>query len=99
MKTMYKYFTALQHYIHRPFLYNLLSFLGYGVYHTVINAHAPHFVFFFFNDTATTEIYTLSLHDALPICGRDLAKRLFRGIQVAGLQRRLPFGEPGLWTD
>src|SRR3712207_7176705 len=24
---------------------------------------------FFFNDTATTEIYTLSLHDALPICG------------------------------
>src|ERR1035441_5599696 len=27
------------------------------------------FVFFFFNDTATTEIYTLSLHDALPISG------------------------------
>src|SRR6267142_4424609 len=29
------------------------------------------FIFFFFNDTATTEIYTLSLHDALPIeaCG------------------------------
>src|SRR2546429_1219489 len=28
--------------------------------------------FFFFNDTATTEIYTLSLHDALPICpGRN----------------------------
>src|SRR3712207_7349223 len=26
-------------------------------------------IFFFFNDTATTEIYTLSLHDALPICG------------------------------
>src|SRR5216684_2252617 len=26
--------------------------------------------FFFFNDTATTEIYTLSLHDALPICVR-----------------------------
>src|SRR2546427_8779169 len=25
------------------------------------------FIFFFFNDTATTEIYTLSLHDALPI--------------------------------
>src|SRR5256886_11975333 len=30
--------------------------------------HAPvSFLFFFFNDTATTEIYTLSLHDALPI--------------------------------
>src|SRR5260221_2042027 len=27
--------------------------------------------FFFFNDTATTEIYTLSLHDALPICSVD----------------------------
>src|SRR5256885_13310832 len=27
------------------------------------------YVIFFFNDTATTEIYTLSLHDALPICG------------------------------
>src|SRR2546422_5425973 len=28
-------------------------------------------LFFFFNDTATTEIYTLSLHDALPISGHD----------------------------
>src|SRR3712207_8869528 len=27
--------------------------------------------FFFFNDTATTEIYTLSLHDALPICALE----------------------------
>src|SRR2546422_7073957 len=39
---------------------------------------APSAVFFFFNDTATTEIYTLSLHDALPICARR--------DQVAGLQ-------------
>ena len=31
-----------------------------------------HFLFFFFNDTATTEIYTLSLHDALPISQRPL---------------------------
>src|SRR2546430_8256829 len=31
----------------------------------MLQIHA--FVFFFFNDTATTEIYTLSLHDALPI--------------------------------
>src|SRR2546430_9751115 len=29
--------------------------------------HHDIFLFFFFNDTATTEIYTLSLHDALPI--------------------------------
>src|SRR6266850_6020953 len=27
-----------------------------------------YYFFFFFNDTATTEIYTLSLHDALPLC-------------------------------
>src|SRR5437660_9777095 len=32
-----------------------------------------HLIFFFFNDTATTEIYTLSLHDALPIFFRDEA--------------------------
>src|SRR3712207_8571886 len=33
------------------------------------------FLFFFFNDTATTEIYTLSLHDALPISGRLLQRQ------------------------
>src|SRR5215813_10284479 len=31
---------------------------------------------FFFNDTATTEIYTLSLHDALPICASCTPARL-----------------------
>src|SRR3712207_8268391 len=31
--------------------------------------------FFFFNDTATTEIYTLSLHDALPISPSQMRKR------------------------
>src|SRR2546430_15254336 len=30
--------------------------------------------FFFFNDTATTEIYPLSLHDALPICDLELVR-------------------------
>src|SRR2546430_6994100 len=46
------------------------------------------FFFFFFNDTATTEIYTLSLHDALPICScstpsaRDRSRR--------GRRRRSP---------
>src|SRR3712207_7435794 len=34
-------------------------------------------MFFFFNDTATTEIYTLSLHDALPISPIARAWRLF----------------------
>src|SRR5262245_64652387 len=32
-------------------------------------------LFFFFNETAPTEIYTLSLHDALPISLRDVTKR------------------------
>src|SRR5256885_3890493 len=38
-------------------------------------------MFFFFNDTATTEIYTLSLHDALPICAyraHPLLRRRYR---------------------
>src|SRR5574340_1568890 len=39
---------------------------------TPAGAPSCHF-FFFFNDTATTEIYTLSLHDALPICARPAA--------------------------
>src|SRR3712207_9289066 len=38
--------------------------------------------FFFFNDTATTEIYTLSLHDALPIYESSIAEPL-----VAALER------------
>src|SRR3712207_1551225 len=42
------------------------------------------YVFFFFNDTATTEIYTLSLHDALPIFEGPL-----RG-EPDGLQRLAP---------
>src|SRR3712207_7459809 len=33
----------------------------------MISVHRTYAVVFFFNDTATTEIYTLSLHDALPI--------------------------------
>src|SRR5205807_8462114 len=33
-----------------------------------LSAHSSCFFFFFFTDTAPTEIYTLSLHDALPIC-------------------------------
>src|SRR5256886_16400035 len=45
------------------------------------------FFFFFFNDTATTEIYTLSLHDALPIWARVCPAR--GGCDVpAGARRR-----------
>src|SRR3989304_6084751 len=46
---------------------------------------------FFFNDTATTEIYTLSLHDALPISGQGHLHRLARvraeELEVIGHQR------------
>src|SRR2546430_3246552 len=45
------------------------------------------FFFFFFNDTATTEIYTLSLHDALPIS---------LGLQVGVLWRAAHEPLPGL---
>src|SRR3712207_7255504 len=36
-----------------------------------------YFLFFFFNDTATTEIYTLSLHDALPISLLEQGDRIW----------------------
>src|SRR2546429_4945503 len=39
-------------------------------YSFILLANPLVFFFFFFNDTATTEIYTLSLHDALPISRR-----------------------------
>src|SRR2546422_6549819 len=38
------------------------------------------FIFFFFNDTATTEIYTLSLHDALPICDARFVHQWLEGV-------------------
>src|SRR5476649_3105931 len=43
------------------------------------------FIFFFFNDTATTEIYTLSLHDALPISSNRRLTSLSRSSSRAGL--------------
>src|SRR5256885_13059658 len=46
--------------------------------------------FFFFNDTATTEIYTLSLHDALPIFR---IRRLFFGGRRAGEDEVCRLGE------
>src|SRR3712207_7674974 len=59
------------------------------------------YFFFFFNDTATTEIYTLSLHDALPIylilqhnlrpifcCGESLEQRE-KGIHIDFVNQQL----------
>ena len=42
------------------------------------------FVFFFFNDTATTEIYTLSLHDALPIFNEELSAPVSHSREESG---------------
>src|SRR2546427_10719503 len=57
--------------------------------------------FFFFNDTATTEIYTLSLHDALPICAGfigGIAAGFIAGYGVAFMAAhiRLPQALKGL---
>src|SRR5690348_18376442 len=52
-------------------------------------------LFFFFNDTATTEIYTLSLHDALPICSpRPRCPRNHRHHR-----RRRPRRRPRWWRS
>src|SRR5438477_12071970 len=52
-----------------------------GFLQSLVAVHTSSGFFFFFNDTATTEIYTLSLHDALPIsipaCERSIAAHLF----------------------
>src|SRR5258708_17247975 len=50
-------------------------------------------LFFFFNDTATTEIYTLSLHDALPICPGGEGGR--RARRIRSLRPRAPARAPG----
>src|SRR5260370_34680087 len=52
----------------------------------------PAAIFFFFNDTATTEIYTLSLHDALPISARrhHAAPAHHARERPAGASRRQP---------
>src|SRR5262245_66317463 len=63
---------------------------------TVLLSLSSHFSssFFFFNDTATTEIYTLSLHDALPIFDDRLGGRLLARIGPEGEQHALG-GRPG----
>src|SRR3989454_7979182 len=44
--------------------------------------------FFFFNDTATTEIYTLSLHDALPICAEGRQPLVWRALDARWIGKR-----------
>src|SRR6266542_6137696 len=64
---------------------NLIEFLFYVFEHVLFFFF---FFFFFFNDTATTEIYTLSLHDALPINTPD---------DLKGFKIRVPVSP--LWTS
>src|SRR5258706_4893218 len=68
--------------------------------------HLSTLSFFFFNDTATTEIYTLSLHDALPISHRAARPRPQRAGRLepqhrAGAHQRLrdPAAAPGRAGD
>src|SRR2546422_2357441 len=58
-------------------------------------------LFFFFNDTATTEIYTLSLHDALPILVRPPRNRTGYGRLSQAFICRLPSAipRPGAFTS
>src|SRR5690349_24841316 len=51
-------------------LLHLPMYVSMSLRHRRKTLNAQSLLFFFFNDTATTEIYTLSLHDALPICPR-----------------------------
>src|SRR5256885_6518537 len=48
-----------------------------------MSMYSPRYLVFFFNDTATTEIYTLSLHDALPICTDGANRYLDHGNYLA----------------
>src|SRR3712207_7473831 len=52
--------------------------------------------FFFFNDTATTEIYTLSLHDALPILQRLGREEEARDAYDAGIRQAEKYGHSGM---
>src|SRR3712207_8254011 len=59
---------------------------------------ARHYFFFFFNDTATTEIYTLSLHDALPIStNEDLPLRASLAYTLGFY--KATFENFGAWVD
>src|SRR3712207_7875188 len=57
-----------------------------------MSVRPPRFILFFFNDTATTEIYTLSLHDALPIC-------LFWWTRPTSIRKCFGRSNPWWWTS
>src|SRR5438105_7038303 len=57
------------------------------------------FLFFFFNDPATTEIYTLSLHDALPICKRSRSGDCSESVHIGCFESVLAQCRRYLWKD
>src|SRR5947209_15491688 len=69
------------------------------LYHYFGSYRVSRYVLFFFIDTATTEIYTLSLHDALPILGRS--RRVCCGMaglrSVRWLRATMRPGRSGWW--
>src|SRR5258707_5886817 len=70
----------------------LLSFFSKdAVTYPISTLFLRYLLLFFFNDTATTEIYTLSLHDALPISAQQNV-RAVRPFSVIGLRHHLAGG-------
>src|SRR5687767_15589099 len=67
-----------------------LSFIFFPFF-SLLNFFLSLFIFFFFNDTATTEIYTLSLHDALPI--------YFGIMDMCGFPKNIYYYYQSWWTD
>src|SRR5690554_7121875 len=71
-------------------MYDTIGMLFVELIELVVRANG---LFFLFNDTATTEIYTLSLHDALPILPHHIGGRDALGWQMRNLPAQ---GHPSL---
>src|SRR5207245_6364900 len=78
--------TVLSNRIVSTIVLSSLSLCCFYVSHVLLLLY---FFFFFFNDTATTEIYTLSLHDALPICDAGI-KSAIQGSNVPNPDEAVP---------
>src|SRR5438874_6859978 len=77
-----------------------MSAIYYYHYCTLLLSNIPSF--FFFNDTATTEIYTLSLHDALPIYdspGHVIRKRGSFGARTLRIRENVEIGERAAFDE
>src|SRR5260221_4402657 len=75
---------------------NLLSYSSFFILKSSLPLRS---IFFFFNDTATTEIYTLSLHDALPISGAAPRRARPRDQSRIAAGHRHRASRHGLWRE